>query len=182
MKTFFPFLLLLFLLVLALISQDFLTPVAFFGQAQLLFVPLVFCFAALALPFPQALLFALVTAILEGLMVMRIVNDHVEIRLGWFIFFFMIWAVFLQFMSDLTSGIRWEVHALGSGLCTATFLVGEFLLLSFDRGHFSMTTALFPLIAIPSGSALLVAPLCYAMLQFLLPPAKPARASQHLSF
>ncbi len=182
MKAFFSFSFLFFLLLVALVCQDLFAPIASLGQAKLLFVPLIFCFAALALPLSQALLFALATAVFEGLMVMHSVNDHVEIRLGWFIFFFMIWTVLLQFTSELTSGIRWEVHALGSALCTGTFLAGEFLLLAFDRGHFSITIVTFLLIAIPSGAALLLAPLCYAMLQFLLPPAKAVPTAQHLAF
>lgn len=182
MKTVFPFLLLTFLLLLALMAQDLVVPASFLGQAKLLFVPLVFCFGALALPFPQALLFAVVTALLEGLMVMRITNDHVDIRLGWFFFFFIVWTVLLQFVSDLTHGIRWEVHALGSGLCTASFLLGTFLLVSFDRAHFFMRPITLFLIIVPSGAAVFLAPLCYATLQFLLPPAQAGRGARAASF
>ena len=105
-------------------------------------------------------------------------HDHVEIGLGWFIFFFMSWSVILQLVSDLTGGIRWELHSLGSALCTVTFLLGEFLLISLHRGHFSITAASLIFIAIPSAIALLISPLLYALLQFLLPPAAPVRASQ----
>ena len=180
MKSFFPFTLLIILLLLAMITQDVLPSMPFFGQTHLILVPMIFCFAALALPFPFALLFALVTGVLQGLMVMSFHHGHVEIRLGWFIFFFIIWAVLLQFLSDRTDGVRWELHALGSGLCTASFLFGEFFLLSFSRGHFSITDTVLLLALIPGGIALFIAPLFYAVLQFLLPPAKPLRVS-HLS-
>lgn len=177
MKSLFPFLLLTFLLLLALVLQDIVVSASFLKQAQLLFFPIIFCFGALVLPLPRALLFALMTAVFEGLMILHINNDHAEIGLGWFIFFFMSWTVLLQFLSELTNGIRWEVHALGSGLCTATFLLWTFFLLSFHRGSFPVTPAVFFLIMIPSGVAILLAPICYAMLQFLLPPVRPQRIS-----
>lgn len=177
MKIVFPFLLLTLLLIAALILQDLVAPAFFLGQAQLFFIPIVFCFGALVLPLFRALLFAFMTAIIEGLMVTHIDHGHIEIRLGWFIFFFMIWTVLLQWVSHLMDGVRWEIHALGSALCTATFLLGTFLLLAFGRGNFYLTPTTVSLIFIPSGVSLLLAPLCYAVLQFLLPPVKKQSAA-----
>lgn len=179
MKIIFPFLLLTALLIVALIAQDLVVPAPFLGQAQLFFVPIIFCFGALVLPLPRALLFAFLTAILEGLMVAHVDHDHIEIRLGWFIFFFMIWTVLLQWMSNLINGVRWEIHALGSALCTATFLMGTFMLLAVDRGAGSFASTTLLLIFVPSAASLLLAPLCYVALQFLLPPVK--RQSKALS-
>lgn len=152
--------------------QDFFSSIVFFGGAHLLLFPIIFCFAVLALPFPFALFFGVMTGLLEGLMVMHIQDGHVEIRLGWFLFFFMAWTMALQFLSDLTEGVRWELHALGSGFCTATFLLGEFFLLSFSRGNFSMPGEVFLLSFFPAGAAFLLAPIFYGLLQFLLCPPK----------
>ena len=175
MKTFVPFFLLTALLLLALVAQDIFPCISLLGQMPLLLVPTIFCFTALALSFPAALCFALITAILTGLMVMQLTNDHAEIGLGWFILFFMSWVILLQFLSSLTEGVRWEVHAIGSLLCTATFLLGEFFLLSVRRGGFIITGRAFSLMIVPSMASLFMAPLFYGFLQFFLPPAIPVK-------
>jgi hypothetical protein len=180
MKPFPLFFLLLVVLLLTLALEDLLPSMIFFGQAHLVLFPIIFCFAALALPFIRALLFGMITGLLEGLMVMHIQHGHVEIRLGWFIFFFMLWALALQLLSDLTRGVRWELHALASGLCTATFILGEFVLLSFSRGNFLITSDLLLLSCVPAGIAVLLAPLVYGLLEFSL--SSPKQVSTNYLF
>ena len=175
MKNLVSFFFLLLLLLVALVTQDLLSGSIGPYQAHLFFVPLVFCLGVLVLPFPLALLFGLITAVLEGLMVLQFQHDRVEIGLGWFIFFFMAWSLLLQFVSDLINGIRWELYALGSALCTATFLLGELLLVCCNRGHFSLTGTAIVFILVPSAGALFMAPLFYYLLQFLLPPVRTIR-------
>lgn len=180
MKSIFSFLLLLGLLILTIVTQDLFPPMAFLGQAHLMLLPIIFCFAVLALSLPSALFFALVTGTLQGLLVMQVHNQHVEIKLGWFIFFFMGWTFLLQFLSDLADGVRWEIHALGSSLCTATLLLGEFFLLSLSRGHFIVSSHVLFLIGASAGITLFLAPFFYLFFQFLLAPAKPLRSIQAL--
>lgn len=170
MKTLLPFLFLLLLLLIAFVAQDTLSSIQLLGQAPLLFVPTIFCFSALAFTLPEALLFALITAILSYLMIAQFPNGHTEIKPGWFLFFFIGWTILLQFLSDLTDGVRWELHAIGSALCTATLLFGEFFILSLKRGHFLITERIFILILVPAGASLLIAPLFYCFLQFFLLP------------
>ena len=180
MKSFFLFLFLFVLLLITVTVQDLFPSLLFFGQAHLLFFPIIFCFAVLALPFSEALFFGMITGLIEGLMIMHIHDGHVEIRLGWFILFFMLWALALQLLSNLTDGVRWELHALGSGLCTATFLLGEFFLLSCSRGHFLMTGEVLLMSVLPAGAAFLLAPCFYGLLQFLLCPPKRINTSYPL--
>lgn len=175
MKTVFSFFFLFLLLVIALVLQDTFSGSIGFYQIHLYLVPVVFCFGALILSFPAALIFALTTGLLEGLMTLSFHTHRAEIGIAWFILFFIAWAFLLQFVTELTDGIRWELHALGSAFFTASLLTGEWILISWHRGSFNITVSTFLLIAIPSAISLLLAPLLYYTLQFLLPPAK----SQH---
>jgi hypothetical protein len=170
MKTIFSFFFLLLLVVIALVLQDTFSGSIGFYQIHLFLVPVVFCFGALILSLPVALFFALTTGLLEGLMTLSFHDHRPEIGIGWFILLFMAWAFLLQFVTELTDGIRWEVHALGSAFFTALFLVGEWILISFHRGSFSLTSMTIILIGIPSAISLLLAPFLYYSLQFLLPP------------
>ncbi|MBX9577220.1 MAG: hypothetical protein K2W97_01945 [Chthoniobacterales bacterium] len=171
MKTFFSFFFLLFLVVIALVLQDTFSGNIGFCQIDLFLVPVVFCFGALTLSLPAALFFALITGMLEGLMTLSFHAHRAEIGITWFVFFFIAWAFLLQFVTALTGGIRWELHALGSALFTASLLAGEWILISWHRDSFSITSMTIFLIAIPSALSLLLAPLLYYGLQFLLPPS-----------
>ncbi len=162
------FLLLLVLLLLTLVLETLLPAMSFSGEAHLVLFPMIFSFAVLVLPFSGALSFAVITGLIQGLLVMQIENEHVEIQLGWFIIFFVSWALILQFISDITTGVRWELHALSAGLLTVTFLLGEFFFLTFARGNFLITKEVFFLCFVPAGFSFLLAPLCYWLLQFLL--------------
>jgi|LauGreDrversion2_6_1035139.scaffolds.fasta_scaffold15352_2 hypothetical protein len=166
------FLFLLVLLLLTMALEATLPFIPFLGQVHLILFTIIFCFAALVLPFSGALFFGFITGLLEGLLVMQIYDQHVEIRLGWFILFFTLWALVLQCVSDLTDGIRWELHTLGTGLCTATFLLGEFLLITFSRGNFFITRDVFVVSLLAAGISFILAPLFYGCLQFLLSPPK----------
>ncbi|HLB34273.1 MAG: hypothetical protein A3F67_06590 [Verrucomicrobia bacterium RIFCSPHIGHO2_12_FULL_41_10] len=165
-------LILLALLLGAFILQDTLPAFSFFSQLHLLLVPVVFCFGVLVLPISSAFFFALITAVLQGLIAQPFLDGHVEIGLGWYILFFMIWTFLLQWLSDITGGVRWELHAIGSVLCAVTLLCGEFIILSVKRGNFSLTETTTLFLIISSGASFLVAPLFYYLAQFLLPPAR----------
>jgi hypothetical protein len=162
------FLLLSILLMLTIVLETLLPAMPFSGEAHLVLFPMIFSFAVLVLPFSGALFFAVMTGLIEGLLVMQIENEHVEIKLGWFIFFFVSWALIIQSISDITTGVRWELHALSAGFLTATFLLGEFFFLTFARGNFLITQEVFFLCFVPAGFSFLLAPLCYWLLQFLL--------------
>lgn len=172
MKTIFSFSSLLLLLIIALVLQDTFSGAIGFYQIHLYLVPVVFCFGSLILSLPAALFFGLFTGMLEGLMTLSFEAHRPEVGLGWFIFFFMSFAFFLQYATELTHGIRWELHALGSAFCTASLLIGEWIFISWHRGSFTITSMTLILIAIPSALSLILAPLLYYTLQFLLPPSR----------
>lgn len=168
MKPLSLFFFLLSLLLVVIITETILPSIAFLGQVHLVLFPIIFCFAALVLSFSGALSFGIITGFIEGLLVMHIQDQHVEIGIGWFIIFFIFWAFLLQCLSDMMTGVRWELHALATGLCTVIFLLGEFLLLTCSRGNFSLTRDVLFLSFLPAGISFLLAPLFYGLLQFLL--------------
>ena len=151
-------------------------------QARIQLLPVVFCFGMLALPLVPALFFALVTALVQGLLILQVESGQAELGLTLPVVFFLGWAIVLQMTSEATRGMRWELHAMGSALVTLTLLGGEFLVLCMKRGGFPLDTTVILRTAIPAASALLIAPVLYFMLRSLVPlspeavpvPASPA--------
>lgn len=178
MKSFLTFVLLLFLSIVAIVLQDLFSGSMGLYQTHLYLLPIVFCFAVLVLSFPTALCFSLITGLLEGLMSFSSLHQRLEVGVLWFVLFFMIWTCLLQFCTELTDGIRWELHALGSALVTATLLTGEWILISWHRGSLNITSMTLMLIIAPSAIALLLAPLFYYSLQILLPPNSKGPANR----
>ena len=138
-------------------------------QERILLLPVLFCFGVLALPLIPALYFALAVAVVQGLMFLQIQSGEAELGLVGPVVFFLSWAIILQMVSEATQGMRWELHALGSTAVTLTLLGGEFLILCAKRGGFPVDATVLMRMAIPSGSALLLAPLLYVMLGSLVP-------------
>ena len=169
MKRVFSFFFLFLLMVIALVLQDILSIAVGMYQIHLFLVPIVFCFGAIALTRAAALYFAVITGLLEGLLVLPFHAHRPEIGITWFVLFFMTWVLLLQGAIGLTDGIRWELHALGSALFTASLLTGEWLMISWHCGFSNITSMTLMLIVIPSALSLLLSPLLYYSLQFLLP-------------
>lgn len=171
------FIILLVLLPVSVALQDLLPgipPV----QERLLLLPVVFVFGVLALPVVPALWFALLTAVVHGLVLLQVQSGQTEMGLTLPIVFFLGWAILLQMASEATHGMRWELHSIGSALVTLTLLTGEFLFLCIKRGGFLLDSAVLLKIAVPSAAAVLLAPLLYLPLRSLVPFASAPDASQ----
>jgi hypothetical protein len=170
MNRVFLFLILALLLPLSLVLQDLL-PALPPCRERLQLLPVVFAFGVLALPLVPALWFALLTAVLQGLILLQVQAGQAEIGLTLPVVFFLGWAIVLQMASESTRGMRWELHAVGSALVTLTMLSGEFLALCIRRGGFAVDLSVVVRIAVPSVAALLIAPLLYFLLRNLVPLA-----------
>jgi hypothetical protein len=167
MRTAILFLLLLILLPIFVAVQDLLPEIPPERERALL-LPLLFCFAVLALPLVPALYFALITAVAQGLIFQ---SEQTGFGLVLPVVFFLSWAILLQMASEAAHGMRWELHALGSALVTMSLLGGEFLLICFNRGGFPVDTVVLLRIAVPSAVAFLSAPFLYFLLVSLVPLA-----------
>jgi len=167
MKTGLLFILLLLLIPLVVVVQDLLPPLLP-AQERILLLPMLFCFGAMALPLLPALLYALIVGIIQGLILLQVQSGQVELGLVGPIVFYFGWAIFLQMASDATRGIRWEIHAVASGMVTLSLLTGEFLILCAKRGSFPLDSIVLLRITIPAAAALLIAPLLYLLLRSLV--------------
>ena len=162
------FVILLLLLPVSVVLQD-LFPAIPIAQARIQFLPVLFCFAMMALPLIPALFFALATALVQGLVLLQIQGGQSELGLTLPIVFFVVWAIVLQMSSEATHGMRWELHALGSALVTLTLLGGEFLVLCIKRGGFPFDMSVGLRILIPALVAPFIAPALYFLLRALVP-------------
>ncbi|MCE9543504.1 MAG: hypothetical protein K8R38_08340 [Verrucomicrobia bacterium] len=162
------FVILILLLPVSVAMQDLL-PAIPVAQARIQFLPVLFCFAMLALPLLPALFFALATALVQGLVLLQIQAGQSELGLTLPIVFFTAWAIVLQMSSEATHGMRWELHAFGSALVTLTLLGGEFLVLCIKRGGFPLDMSVGLRIIVPALAAPFIAPALYFMLRALVP-------------
>jgi hypothetical protein len=170
MRRFLLLPLLLLLLPFALALQDLL-PRLPPSQERVQLLPVLFCFGVLALPLVPALFFALAAAVVQALAILQIQSGQAEFGLTEPIVFFLSWAIVLQMASEITHGMRWELHALGSFLVTLTLLGSEFLMLCIKRGGLPVDGTVLLRIGIPAAASLLLAPLLYLALGSLVPLA-----------
>jgi len=153
----------LVLIFLAFIVQMFIPPLAAFGDAHVILVPVFFALAALALPFPLMVGVAFYTGVLSDLVQMHFVGDQPEIGLGWSVVLYLAFGVALQGVRPMFLRGHWELHAFGSGLVTILLLAAQFVMISFRRldEGFVFNEYVIWRILIPGSIAFLVSPLVY---------------------
>lgn len=145
----------------AVIAQDFIPAMPFFGGAPVLLVPVIVCYGLLWLPFPGALAFALYAGLLGDLAMLHADGDRIEIGLGWSMLYYVLLAAVLNLPHWPVSGRRWETHCLASGGATFFLLAGQYIMVCLRRQSFVLDGGVFAHIAGPAVAALLLAPLVY---------------------
>jgi len=147
--------------VLALIIQDALPPMSDFHNSRVLLVPMVFCLAAMVLPFPAMLAAAFCTGFLSDLMYLHVVGGKVEIPLGSSIIYFVILgSIASGFQPAMKSRNVWPFVIL-SGTGTSGYLLLQFLTITLQRGGFLWDSSVSWRILAPGLMAALIAPLFY---------------------
>ncbi len=131
------------ILFLALALQEFVPVSDWAYGARLLLVHTVFLSAAVAVPMPTMLLFALLAGFLWD------ARHHVpiypeessfgflvqsEIPFGFTILLLALGGTFIQGLRPLFRRGRWELPVLMVGVCTAFILAVEYIVISFHRG------------------------------------------------
>ncbi|MFV0416141.1 MAG: hypothetical protein ACK5NG_07205 [Chthoniobacterales bacterium] len=176
-------LLLILLIAGALILQEFFQPMAAYGGAQILFVPMLIVYACLRLPFPWMLLIAFLGGWSSDLMSVHLIDGKAELAVGTSIFFFLIIGCICQGLRVLFLRGYWWLFSLMSGLSTSLLLALQFFLISFRRfesGGLDWNYAVTLRILIPGLIALLIAPLfqsCGFFLERLIFREKESRRS-----
>lgn len=152
---------------IALLAQDFFPAIEFMGGARLLFVPLLFCYGALWLPFGGMLALALYTGFLSDLAQLRVIGDHVEISLGWTMLFYVFSGTLLHWLQEAYGRTRWEIHCLASAAVTLCLLLAQYAMVCLRRESFFMDRTIAWQIFVPPIAALLLAPAAYFLLGLL---------------
>jgi len=163
----------------ALLVQQAIPPVHAFEGARWLFVPAIFCLAAISLPFPAMLGAALFTGFLCDLAYLHVVGGQVEIALGCSIIFFVILgSVANGFRPSFERGRWWPLVPL-SAVGTSSFLLLQFAMISLRRQSLEIEAAVAWRILLPGALAAVFSVALYfavRQLEGLLPsPSNPGR-------
>jgi len=161
MKNTVVFCILIVCMVLAWSLEGFVPSLGILGGARTDIVTVLFCYGALLLPFPGAMLLGLLTGLLIDLGTMQILSSHVEIALGWSSFLYVLFASVLQGVRPLFLRERWEVHAFASAGCVIVFLAAQFLMITFRRGGLEMPMPALGRILASGLLAFLISPIIY---------------------
>lgn len=120
----------------AFLFQEALPAVDSLYGARVLFVPAIFCYAAMGLPFPVMLVAAVYTGFLTDLMYLHVVGGQVEIALGWSIVYFVALGCLSNgFRPGMLRGHWWPAIPLGA-LGTSALLFLQFVMISLRREGF----------------------------------------------
>ncbi len=117
----------------AFIIQERIPPVQDLMGARILFVPLLFCYAALTLPLWATLVLGFYTGLLTDLWYIQAIGGQVEIALGWSIVYFVLFGLLAHgFQPGFERG-HWWLHPLLSALGTSVILALQFVMITFRR-------------------------------------------------
>jgi len=152
---------------LAVIVQEFIPAMPFFGDARIVLVPILFCYGALLFPLPGVLALALYCGLLSDLSLLQVDGEHVEIGLGWTMLYYVLVSASLQVLRPFMPNRRWETHCLLSGIVTLMLLLGQYMMVCLRRASLVLDADVFWQIAGPAVAAFLLAPLFYLLLNLL---------------
>lgn len=144
---------------IAFVVQHALPPMDDLHGARVLLVPLVFCYAAVVLPFPAMLAAAFYTGFFSDLFYLHIADGKVEIPMGVSIVYFVILGCVASGFRNVPEVTRVWMFSLLSGVGTSVFLVLQFLMITWHRGGWEWAGAAAWRIVAPGVLAGLIAPL-----------------------
>lgn len=133
MRLFICWLVLAAAIFFAFILQELFPPLSFLGGARLILVPMLFCYGALAFPLWAAALLAFFTGFLTDLMYLNVVDQRVEIAIGWSIVYFVLFGLFAHGFQPAFERGHWWLHPLLSAVATSAFLALQYAMISFRR-------------------------------------------------
>lgn len=152
---------------LAYIVQEALPPMHDIYGAHIVLIPMVFCYAAVVLPFPAMLAGAVFTGFVVDVLNAHVVGGRIEIPAGASIVYFVIFGCLANGFQPAMKGGNILPFALMGGLGTSGLLLMQFLLITWNRGGFVWETAAGWRILAPGCMAALVAPLFHLTLSHL---------------
>ena len=161
MKTVIDLLALFAGVVLAFVIQNAMPPMADLHGSHIIIVPMVFCYAAMVLPFYGMIIAALYTGFFSDLMHLHVVGGKVEIPIGCSIIFYVIFGCLANgFQPALEKRNAWPFVLL-SGIVTSAYLFMQFGMITVARGGIFWEEAVAWRILAPGIMVVLFAPLFY---------------------
>jgi hypothetical protein len=149
----------------AFLVQMALPPVHVLHGARFVLVPMIFCYAAMSLPFPAMLGLAVFTGFLSDLMYLHVVGGRVEIALGCSIVFFVIVGSIANGCREFFLRGQWWPLIPVTVLSTCAFLLMQFIMISVRREGFVFEMAVIWRILAPGLLAGLFVPLLHAVVR-----------------
>jgi len=161
----YPFLILAEFLALAV--QEYI-PALPYG-ARIFLLPLVFFYAALAVPPAGMLVLAFTGGFMwDALVATQMVDGNLEISLGWSIILYAaLGAIMSGFRPLFQRGHGWEIHFLLSGPLVCIFVLSEYLMITFRRGGFIFPKIIWWRIGGEGLAAMIVSPIVFLFLHWL---------------
>jgi hypothetical protein len=178
-------LLVFLLLALSFGAQEFVPAIEFAQHARVLLPPVFFFSASLSVPFPVMLCLALFTGLVWDARhlpykpeKMKAANEHVSnmdfsekagrasgsLSMGYSIFIFGALGTLMQGIRPLFRRGRWEVPVIMVGIATSTWLLMEYIIMSFIRGSFYFPHLIWTKIITDSLLAMFIAPVMLYLL------------------
>lgn len=162
------FLLVIVLLLLSFVGQEFVPAVEWAYFARLLLVQTTFFCVAITVPYPVMLILAAATGFLWDaryhIPVYPEDSLHAELEFGFTIFLYGLMGSIIQGVRPLFRRGRWEMPVFLIGICTFLCLVIQYLVLSFHRGELYLSTQMWFQMLMTSLFSMAAAPLILLLL------------------
>ena len=149
------------------VFQLFLPPVLLLHGAVILFVPALYFYGCLSLPFPLMLALTFYTGFLNDLFAVPQVRPHPDYPTGISILFYLAPGLIMHGLRPLFLRHRWETHCLlaeTGALLTPFILLGQYAMLSFERSEFLFSDIILWRIVGPGLISLWIAPCVFFIL------------------
>jgi hypothetical protein len=163
-----PFFLSLIVLIFgSFVFQFYLPPVLLLGGAAILFVPALFFYGCLSLPFPLMLALTFITGLLNDLFLIPQAKGQADYTAGLSILVYLVPGLIMHGLQPLFFRHRWTLHLLlaeiGSAL-TPFLLLAQYAILSVARTDFFFSDVIVWRILGPGLISLLIAPCVFFIL------------------
>src|SRR6201987_479025 len=158
---------LLVLIFGSFVFQLFLPPVLLLHGAVILFVPALYFYGCLSLPFPLMLALTFFTGFLNDLFAVPQDNSNPDFPTGVSILFYMVTGLIMNGFRPFFLRHRWETHCLLAEICsvlTPFILLAQYAMLSFERSEFFFSDVIVWRIVGPGLISLLIAPCVFFIL------------------
>ena len=158
---------LLVLIFGSFVFQLFLPPVLLFHGAFILFVPALYFYGCLSLPFPLMLALTFFTGFLNDLFAVPQARSNPDFPTGISILFYLVPGLIMHGLRPLFLRHRWETHymlAETGAVLTPFILLAQYAMLSFERSEFFFSDVIVWRIVGPGLISLLIAPCVFFIL------------------